>query len=126
MNIIITDLLAAGVGAFFGGGLRSLLSDVLNTDYDHYRWGTIMANLIGSLLIGVFAGMVTSDELRNTMNVLLATGFCGGLTTFSTFSLETLKYFKSGKKLLAWTYWVGSVIACICCVYLGLWFHSWL
>lgn len=39
MNIIITDLLAAGVGAFFGG-LRSLLSDVLNTDYDHYRWGT--------------------------------------------------------------------------------------
>ncbi len=36
MNIIITDLLAAGVGAFFGGGLRSLLSDVLNTDYDHY------------------------------------------------------------------------------------------
>ncbi|MFR0496598.1 fluoride efflux transporter CrcB [Limosilactobacillus reuteri subsp. suis] len=126
MNIIVTDLLAAGVGAFFGGGLRSLLSDVLNTDYDHYRWGTIMANLIGSLLIGVFAGMVTSDELQNTMNVLLATGFCGGLTTFSTFSLETLKYFKSGKKLLAWTYWVGSVIACICCVYLGLWFHSWL
>lgn len=60
-----------------------------------------MANLIGSLLIGVFAGMVTSDKLRNTMNVLLATGFCGGLTTFSTFSLETLKYFKSGKKLLA-------------------------
>lgn len=104
MNIIVTDLLAAGVGAFFGGGLRSLLSDVLNSDYDHYRWGTIMANLIGSLLIGVFAGMVTSDELRNTMNVLLATGFCGGLTTFSTFSLETLKYFKSGKKLLAWTY----------------------
>ena len=126
MNIIVTDLLAAGVGAFFGGGLRSLLSDVLNTDYDHYRWGTIMANLIGSLLIGVFAGMVTSDELQNTMNVLLATGCCGGLTTFSTFSLETLKYFKSGKKLLAWTYWVGSVIACICCVYLGLWFHSWL
>lgn len=126
MNIIITDLLAAGVGAFFGGGLRSLLSDVLNTDYDHYRWGTIMANLIGSLLIGVFAGMVTSDELQNTMNVLLATGFCGGLTTFSTFSLETLKYFKSGKKLLAWTYWVGSIIACISCVYLGLWFHSWL
>lgn len=126
MNIIVTDLLAAGVGAFFGGGLRSLLSDVLNTDYDHYRWGTIMANLIGSLLIGVFAGMVTSDELQNTMNVLLATGFCGGLTTFSTFSLETLKYFKSGKKLLAWTYWVGSIIACISCVYLGLWFHSWL
>ena len=85
-----------------------------------------MANLIGSLLIGVFAGMVTSDELRNTVNVLLATGFYGGLTTFSTFSLETLKYSKSGKKLLAWTYWVGSVIACICCVYLGLWFHSWL
>ncbi|WP_019251593.1 fluoride efflux transporter FluC [Limosilactobacillus reuteri] len=120
MNIIITDLLAAGVGAFFGGGLRSLLSDVLNTDYDHYRWGTIMANLIGSLLIGVFAGMVTSDELRNTMNVLLATGFCGGLTTFSSFAQGITVLFMGGHIWVGIFYILADMILGLFAVYAGL------
>ena len=53
-------------------------------------------------------------------NTLLAGGFCGGLTTFSTFSLENLKYFKQGKTGHAVLYWCGSVVLCLACVYLGL------
>lgn len=125
MNEIITDLIVAGVGAFFGGGLRCLLSDELNTDFDHLRWGTIVANMIGSTLIGIFVGMVSRHQLQNTLNILLATGFCGGLTTFSTFSFETLKYFKLKRPIFAWAYWLGSVITCMACVFVGLWMSSW-
>lgn len=124
MMDFFTNLIMAGIGAFIGGDLRSILSDSLNTDYEHFRWGTIMANIIGSLLIGILWGMVTSNELGHTMNIMLITGFCGGLTTFSTFTLETLKYFKHSKKLEAWLYWIGSVILCLCCVYIGLWLHT--
>ena len=101
---------AAGLGAFFGGCLRSLFSDWFNHAKAYLPYGTLAANLLGSLLIGIFAALVTKGELSQMANTLLAGGFCGGLTTFSTFSLENLKYFKQGKTGHAVLYWCGSVV----------------
>lgn len=111
---------AAGLGAFFGGCLRSLFSDWFNHAKAYIPYGTLAANLLGSLLIGIFAALVAKGELSQMANTLLAGGFCGGLTTFSTFSLENLKYFKQGKTGHAVLYWCGSVVSCLACVYLGL------
>lgn len=79
-----------------------------------------MTNLIGSLLIGVFAGMVTSDELRNTMNVLLATGFCGGLTTFSSFAQGITVLFMGGHIWVGIFYILADMILGLFAVYAGL------
>ena len=111
---------AAGLGAFFGGCLRSLFSDWFNHAKGYLPYGTLAANLLGSLLIGIFAALVAKGELSQMANTLHAGGFCGGLTTFSTFSLENLKYFKQGKTGHAVLYWCGSVVLCLACVYLGL------
>lgn len=96
MNIFV-NFLVAGCGAFFGGGVRKLLSDWLNGDDKPFPVGTFVANAVGSLLIGVLLMMFQTGELTGTMNVFLATGFCGGLTTFSTFTLEVFKYFGKSK-----------------------------
>ena len=109
---IFVNFLVAGCGAFFGGGVRKLLSDWLDGDDKPFPVGTFGANAVGSLLIGELTGM---------MNVFLATGFCGGLTTFSTFTLEVFKYFGKSKQNKAVCYWILSVVACIFCVYLGIW-----
>lgn len=111
---------AAGLGAFFGGCLRSLFSDWFNKKTAAFPYGTLAANLVGSFLIGIFAALVAQGSLSQLGNTLLAGGFCGGLTTFSTFSLETFKYFKQQKVAHGALYWCGSVILCIVCVYLGL------
>ena len=95
---IFVNFLVAGCGAFFGGGVRKLLSDWLNGDDKPFPVGTFVANAVGSLLIGVLLTMFQTGELTGMMNVFLATGFCGGLTTFSTFTLEVFKYFGKSKQ----------------------------
>ncbi|MFS1663836.1 fluoride efflux transporter CrcB [Streptococcus sp. zg-JUN1979] len=115
----------AGVGAFFGGCLRALLADVFNQKKDSYPYGTLLANLIGSLLVGIFLGIVATKGMSNASNVLLITGFCGGLTTFSTFSLEVYQLFANRHDQRAIIYWIGSCVLCICCVFLGLALQAW-
>lgn len=73
---------AAGLGAFFGGCLRSLFSDWFNHAKAYLPYGTLAANLLGSLLIGIFAALVTKGELSQMANTLLAGGFCGGVNDF--------------------------------------------
>ena len=121
----ILEFCLAGVGAFFGGCLRALLSDVFNKKDDAYPYGTFLANIIGSFLVGIFLGMVSDKGLSQTSNVLLITGFCGGLTTFSTFSSEVYQFFVERKDSKAWTYWIGSCILCILCVFIGIGVQAW-
>lgn len=122
MNILFQSF-AVGVGAFFGGCLRSILSTVLNQKSNTFKWGTIMANLIGSCFLGVVIGAVHLHEISDTTQLITAIGFSGGLTTFSTFTSETFKMFHQVSKWQAWTYWCGSVIACMLMFFFGLWLN---
>ena len=86
---------------FFGGGfgsvLRYLIGRYLNSTEDGIPYGTFAANILGSLLIGIILGLAAkNDTLSQSQTLLLATGFCGGFTTFSTFAYENHVFFKIG------------------------------
>jgi CrcB protein len=86
----IASFLAVGFGAFAGAVLRWLLSIALNPILPALPLGTLAANLIGGLIMGLAMGLVAHyDALPIVWRLALTTGFLGGLTTFSSFSGET-------------------------------------
>jgi len=99
MNLI--GLIAVGSGGLIGCVLRWWLGLRMNAIFPALPLGTLAANLIGGYIIGLAAGAVTQNlGLSPTMRLFLMPGFCGGLTTFSTFSLETATSLMNGR--IAW------------------------
>jgi CrcB protein len=83
--------LAVGFGAFAGALLRWLFGIALNPILPALPLGTLAANLLGGLVIGAALGVFDQfQSLPVELRLLITTGFCGGLTTFSTFSAETV------------------------------------
>ncbi|MEJ0100615.1 MAG: fluoride efflux transporter CrcB [Pseudomonadota bacterium] len=88
-------ILAVGVGAALGAWLRWALGLLLNASFPAIPPGTLAANLIGAYIIGVAVGLFTQiPTLAPEWRLLVITGFCGGLTTFSTFSAEITSLFQ--------------------------------
>ena len=86
-----SGLLAVGVGAAAGAWMRWWLGIALNPVFPTLPLGTLAANLVGGLLMGVAMGLLTHFEsLSPEVRLFVTTGFLGGLTTFSTFSAETV------------------------------------
>lgn len=86
---------------FIGGGLGSLcrfaLSNYLNNGYSNLAWGTISANILSSLVLGwAFATLQLAEGNNKVIYSLIAIGFCGAFSTFSTFSLENFNFLKDG------------------------------
>jgi CrcB protein len=111
---------------FLGGGigsvLRFLISKTLNPTFQHFFLGTFIVNVLGCLLIGIILGMsAKSNLLPENYTLLLATGFCGGFTTFSTFAFEKHSLLKSGDFLQLAIYLVTSIIIGVLAVMFGLW-----
>jgi len=90
-------------GAGFGGSFRYVISAAANRLFGSYfPLGTLSVNVIGSFLLGLLIfGLDTKSLLGNEMKLFLAIGFCGGFTTFSTFSFETIMLLKNTEYLLA-------------------------
>ena len=80
---------------------------------------TLAANLLGAVLIGFIAGWAGRGRLSSGWTLFWKTGVCGGFTTFSTFSLESLTLLEKGKWLLGGSYMVLSVVLCLLGVALG-------
>ncbi|WP_103865592.1 MULTISPECIES: fluoride efflux transporter CrcB [Aquimarina] len=110
---------------FIGGGtgsiLRYLISKYLNSSTTGIPYGTFTANVLGSLFIGIILGLALKNNTisQNTV-ALLATGFCGGFTTFSTFAYENHMLLKSGDFLHFLIYALGSFIIGFLFVFLGM------
>jgi len=109
---------------FLGGGLGSLLRYLMSkwiiTPKGAFPWTTLLTNLLGCFIIGLLLGWVLkTNELRSELYLLLAIGFCGGLTTFSTFSLEGLSLLKTGDYYTFIYYVLGSLIGGITLVGFG-------
>lgn len=106
--------------AAFGGGIgcacRVFIGDFFAKS-SSFPWATFGINVAGSLLLG-FLFIVAKD--RPTILALLGAGFCGGFTTFSTFSLETLAMLQSGRWIEAAAYAQGSVLAGLLGAWLGV------
>ncbi|HIB38609.1 fluoride efflux transporter CrcB [Mesonia sp.] len=111
---------------FIGGGTgsmaRYLLGKFLNNSTTGIPYGTFLANILGSLLIGLILGyFAKSENLSQETTLLLATGFCGGFTTFSTFAYESHLFLKSGDFFSFAAYALASIVVGFTAVFLGMW-----
>ncbi len=112
---------AIAVGAVLGAWLRWLLSLWLNRHADAIPWGTFAANMLGGYLIGLVVGVVAAHpEWPPFWRLLIVTGFLGGLTTFSTFSAETVAFLEEGRLAMAATYSGVSLAGSLALTLLGL------
>ena len=95
-------IVAVCVGASAGALLRWWLSILLNHTFPAIPPGTLAANLVGGYIVGVAIGLVgVHPTLSPEWRLLIITGFCGGLTTFSTFSAELVSLLQEGRALSA-------------------------
>jgi fluoride exporter len=111
---------------FFGGGLgavvRYSLGKWVSTLYDHtFPWGTLVVNVSACFVLGITVGFADSKQLLNASSRLFWTvGFCGGFSTFSTFSHETLSLLQQGLTGQALAYISLSVMLCVGVTWLGI------
>ncbi len=110
---MLKNLLVVGIGGASGSIFRYLISIVSYKNTTHsFPWSTFTANMVGCFLIGLFFGFferhfISYPELK----LLLITGFCGGLTTFSTFSAEGYDLIQAGHYTTAIIYIACSIMA---------------
>ena len=116
---IIKDILLVGTGSFFGGIARYLVSLGMKGMGSTFPWATMTANIVGCLLIGLLWATFNRVNASSQLNLLLIVGFCGGFTTFSTFSKESLCLLQAGNYSTFILYALGSVVLGIVAVALG-------
>lgn len=105
------------LGATIGAPLRYATDRLVQSRHDTgFPWGTLTVNTVGSFVLGVVLGAAAAPEVA----ALVGTGFCGALTTYSTFGYETVQLGAGGRRLLAVCYAVGSVLAGLGAAGLGL------
>jgi len=112
-----------GLGSALGGMGRYWCSGLVARNFGEiFPWGTIIVNVSGSLIIGMLATTLSPDGrwlVAPDARAFLMIGVCGGFTTFSSFSLETLNLMRDGE----WSWAVGnvllSVFLCLAAVWLG-------
>ena len=110
-------------GSAIGGGLRYFFSGLIASQIgETFPWGTLFVNVSGSFVIGFFATLTSIDGrmiVAPTMRQFVMTGICGGYTTFSSFSIQTLSLVQDGQYARAGLNVVGSVVLCLGAVWLG-------
>lgn len=108
------------IGAAVGAPLRYLTDRAVQSRHDTvFPWGTFAANVLGCLVLGLVTGAVTSGAAGSSLQLLLGTGLCGALTTYSTFSYETLRLAEDGARFFAAANVVASLVAGLGAVFTG-------
>jgi len=116
--------LTAVLGGALGTFARYVVSVLAGPISTHMPLGTLIINVTGSFLIGFFGTLTVAHgrfPVSENVRLFVMIGFCGGYTTFSSFSLQTLDLLRSGFALRAAVNMVASVVFCIAAVALGHW-----
>lgn len=117
------SLLWIGVGSALGGMARYLFQGVAQRWLGAgFPWGTLGVNILGSAFIGLFATLTAPDGrwlMAPTARQFVMVGVCGGFTTFSSFSLETLNLVRGGQWLAAGVNAAASLVCCLVAVWAG-------
>ena len=108
---------------FLGGGTGSVLRYLVGLwiGSSAFPWATFAVNAVGSLAIGLFGGWASRFGWGETLRLSLTVGLCGGFTTFSTFSKESLALAEAGRWSAFAAYAFGSIVIGIAAVALGYW-----
>ena len=114
-------MIMVGLGGFLGACGRYSLTKLLDHFAPSFPFGTLFSNILAALLVGFLLGIERqSFSLSPHAKLFLTTGLLGGLSTFSTFSIETVRYFEDGKTLLAAGNVLLNVGLSLLCVLAGL------
>lgn len=115
-------ILAIAAGGVLGTLLRFITTSWITASWPkHFYMGTLIVNYVGCLLIGVLYGLfLIRPDVPAELRVGLIVGFLGGLTTFSSFSLDTLRLLEGGQALLAIGYATASVVGGLLATWAGL------
>ena len=115
--------LAVAVGGALGSMARFWLAGAIAAlPSPRFPWGTLLINVLGSFVIGLVGSLTLSPArvgMHPDIRIFLMTGICGGFTTFSAFSLQTLELLQGGEIVPALGYAVGSVVLCVVATYCG-------
>jgi CrcB protein len=115
------SLLLVITGAAVGAPLRYLGDRAIQSRHDTvFPWGTLAVNVLGSLILGIIAGAVTAGGASPQVQLAVGTGFCGALTTYSTFSYETLRLLEDDARFFAVANVVASIVAGVGAAFLGV------
>ena len=116
------NVLLVGVGGFVGSVARYLVAVLFANQFSSvFPFATLTVNVVGCFLIGIiFALSDRGNILSPEWRVLLTTGFCGGFTTFSTFSYESLRLLQDGEYLYVGVYVLASVVVGLAATYVGI------
>lgn len=120
----MSTYLIIALGGALGSVLRFWLGGFVAVHGgDGFPWGTLLVNVTGSLAIGFFAAFTARETGRwpvsESLRAFIMVGVCGGYTTFSAFSLQTLHLLQAGDWLRAGAYVAGSVFLCLTAVWAG-------
>ncbi|MGC9441340.1 fluoride efflux transporter CrcB [Streptomyces sp. WG5] len=109
------------VGGMVGAPLRYLTDRAVQRRHDTvFPWGTFTVNVVGCFVLGLLSGAVLAGAASSHLQLLLGVGLCGALTTYSTFSYETLRLAEDGARFLAAANAVAGVAAGLGAVFVGV------
>lgn len=116
--LTLKNILLVGLGGMIGSMLR--YSMFLLIGNQTFPYATLVVNIAGSFLLGMILGMYADGTGSNMLRLFLATGICGGFTTFSAFSFECVQMIQQQKYIIAATYTAASIVLGIAAAFAGL------
>lgn len=109
---------------FIGGGLGSIcrygIARLLQKQQWDFPLATFIANALACIILGALVGISLKGDMNSTNKLLWMTGFCGGFSTFSTFSSETFQLLQTGNYVYALANVGLSIIVCLFCIFIGM------
>jgi len=118
---MIKYILIVGFGGGVGSTFRYLVSLAMGKNASGFPYSTLIVNILGCLVIGILVGISEKHQyFSQNFKLLLITGFCGGFTTFSAFTLENIKLLESGKFLLMTLYASLSILLGLVFTFIGI------
>ena len=117
--MMIKAVLIAGLGSFIGGTLRYVISLLMQNKLQAFPWNSFLVNLAGCFLIGLLFSYAEKSGMHPAVKLFLGTGMLGGFTTFSAFSIETLRLVQINAHTSAVLYVLSSVILGLVLTYVG-------
>ncbi len=110
----MTGFLMVCLGAAVGAPSRYLVDRAVQSRHDSVLpWGTLAVNVVGSFVLGVLTGLATDRAVPPQVSLAVGTGLCGALTTYSTFSYETLRLYEDGARLYAAVNIAANLVGCL-------------
>jgi fluoride exporter len=118
--VTVLSALLVLIGGAVGAPLRYLTDQAVQTRHDTvFPWGTFTVNIVGSAVLGLVTGAFLATAAPHSVQLLVGVGFCGALTTYSTFSYETLRLYEDGASFYALANVIISVAAALGAAFTG-------